>query len=350
MMGVATTVIALDRLIPLVDRALHAIGVPAGDIPIVRDVLMYAELRGNNQGLAKIPIRTVVPRADRQPIRIERRLPCVAHIDAHGQGGMPTLVRAADEAVDLARVHGIGLVAVRDRVGSTGAVGYYVERIASRGLVGLLLGGSPKAVAPAGTVDPLLGTNPLAIGIPSADGPLVLDMATSAMAWYGLILAQSRGEPIPSGLAFDAQGHLTTDPTAALQGAILAFAGHKGSGLALMIELLTGPLIGNWVVSDGDRPQAFGEMVIAIDPAAFGDAATFPARVSAFLARVREARRVPGGEAIQLPGERGNRQAARARAAGEIPIDSALLDQIVALADADAGGPAAGAATGHRRL
>lgn len=328
----STIAVPLDRLTGIVEASLRAIGVPAADVEIVREVLLYAELRGNNQGLAKIPARGVLPRADAGPLRIERRMPCVMHIDANGRSGMATLNFAALEAVALAQVHGIGLVGVRNRAGSTGAVGYYVERIAARGLVGIILGGSPKAVAPAGTVEPLLGTNPIAIGVPSSSRPVVLDMATSAIAWYGLIQAQSRGEAIAPGIAYGADGAFTTDPGAALKGAITAFAGHKGSGLALMIELLTGPLIGNSLVTDGDDPGAYGEMVLAISPSAFGEPAQFVARSDAFLQRVKAARRASGCDEILLPGERGDRRAQAARAANSVELDQALYEQLVELA------------------
>ena len=93
-----------------------------------------------------------------------------------------------------------------------------------------------------GSYEPFLGTNPLAIGIPTAGSPIVFDMATAAIAWYGIILAQAEGETIPEGVAYDSEGRLTTDPTAALAGAIKAFGGYKGAALALIVEVLTRPL------------------------------------------------------------------------------------------------------------
>ncbi len=324
--------VPLDRLTGIVDASLRKIGVPECDVAIVRDVLLYAELRGNNQGLVKIPARGVLPRPDAGALEVRRRMPCVTHIDANGRSGMATLAFAAVEAVALAQAHGVGLVAVRNRSGSTGAIGYYAEMIAARGVVGIILGGSPKAVAPVGTVDPLLGTNPLAIGVPAAGGTVVLDMATASIAWYGLVQAANRGEPIASGIAYGPDGVPTTDPAAALKGAIAAFAGAKGSGLALMIELLTGPLIGNSVVSDTSDTPSYGEMVIAVSPAAFGEPAEFIARTDAFLRCVKSARRVAGGGEILLPGERGNRCAEAARRANRLELDRSLYEQLVGLA------------------
>ena len=177
-----------------------------------------------------------------------------------------------------------------------------------------------------------LPAHPIAIGVPTSDGRVVLDMTTAAIAWYGLIQAQQRGEPIPDGIAYDENGVFTTDPGAALQGAILAFAGHKGSGLALMVEVLTGPLIGTNIAGDEERTPNFGDLFIALNPAAFGGADTFLSRVDVLMAKVKAGRRVAGGGEILLPGERGNRRTQTARADNRTRIDKALYSQLLELA------------------
>ena len=160
--------IPVDRLIELTEKSLRGIGVPEDDIEIVRDVLLYAELRGNNQGLVKIPARGVLPRADAKPVEITRRVACAALINANGNSGMAAVSRAATEAADLARTHGVGIVGVNNLSSSTGAIGFYADRIARENLIGIVMAGSVKAVAVAGGVKPVLGTNPIAIGVPSS--------------------------------------------------------------------------------------------------------------------------------------------------------------------------------------
>jgi L-2-hydroxycarboxylate dehydrogenase (NAD+) len=327
--------VKVDHLTNIVDQSLHAIGVPEADIEAVREVLMYAELRGNNQGLVKIPVRGVVPRADARPIEISHKLPCVAHINAHGSSGMATMVKASAEAVSLAQTYGVGVAGVHGLSTSTGAIGYYANQIAKEGMVGIVMAGSVKAVAPAGSVDPIFGTNPIAISAPTPDGPVVLDMATAAMAWYGLIQADQRGEAIEGDVAYDGDGAPTTDPAAAMKGAIRAFAGNKGAGLAFMVEVLTGPLIGNAILGDEDVARNFGDLVLAINPAAFGDSGDFMRRVETLMTKVKSARRAEDCDEILLPGERGDRQTLEARTSNTISIDKTLYEQLVALADGE---------------
>ena len=329
--GPETIEVAVDRLTELVDRSLKAIGVPDADVEPIRDVLMYAQLRGNNQGLVKIPVRAVLPDPDAKPIEITRALPAVAHIAINGNSGMVAATKAAIEAANLASTHGVGVVGTSDRATSTGAIGYYADLIAREGMVGIVMAGSPKVMAIAGGVDPDLGTNPIAIGVPADDGPVVLDMTTAAMAWYGLIQAQQRGEHLPDDIAYDATGAATNDPGEAMKGATMTFGGHKGSGLAFMIEILTGPLLGNNIAGD-ERAQSSGDLFIAINPAALGGADAFRERVDALIARVKAGRKVEGFDEILLPGERGNRQTEASRETNLMRIDKALYDQLIELA------------------
>ena len=251
----------------------------------------------------------MLPDPDAKPIEITRTLPAVAHIAINGNSGMVAATKAATEAADLAHTHGVGVVGTSGRATSTGAMGYYADLIAREGMVGIVMAGSPKVMAIAGGVDPDLGTNPIAIGMPAGDGPVVFDMTTAAMAWFGLIQAQQRGEQIPDGIAYDATGAATNDPGEAMKGATMTFGGHKGSGLAFMIEILTGPLLGNNIAGDGRAPSS-GDLFIAMNPAALGGADTFGEQVDAFIARVKAGRKVEGFDEILLPGERGNRQTA----------------------------------------
>jgi len=328
----AKITVAVDQLNSIVEKSLATIGVPEADITTVKDILMYAELRGNNQGLVKIVGRNVVPSPDARPIEITRRMPCAAHIRGNGNVAMSVVKRAAEEACDLANTHGIGIVGTSHTSSSTGAIGYYANYIAKQNLVGINMAGSPKAVAISGGIDPVFGTNPLAIGIPSNNGPVVLDMATAAIAWFGLIQADSRNESIPSDVAFDQEGNETTNPAAALKGAIRAFSGFKGSGLALMVELLTGPLLGASIFGDDDEGKNNGNLIIAINPNAMGEPEEFLSKVDALLERIKTGRLAAGCEQILLPGERGNAEAQSKLDNNLISIDRNLYEQLNELA------------------
>jgi LDH2 family malate/lactate/ureidoglycolate dehydrogenase len=320
--------IGIDELAALTGRALAAIGLAGPELEIVRDVLLYAELRGNNQGLMKIPERTVAPDPAAEPMEVVQAKGAVRRLDGKRNVGMVVLMHAAEVAVDAAREHGVGLVGAFNIGTSTGAIGYYAEWIAGQGFVGIVMSGSPKAVAAEGGVDPVFGTNPIAIALPREGAPLVLDMATSSVAFMGLKAALARGEPIGDGLAYDAEGALTTDPAAALGGAIKAFGGPKGSGLALMVELLTGPLVGGAVLGDADEATNRGNLVLAFDPAALGAGDDFAARVAELEARLKATRAAPGTSGVRMPGDAATARAQAARQAGTITLPKPLLDQL----------------------
>lgn len=322
--------IAIADLRSLAERALEAYGFAADEAATIADVLLYAELRGNNQGLIKIAEGVVAPDpAERASIRLAQQGGFIL-IDAGRRNGMLALRDAAHDVAALSSDHGIAAIGVRETSGSTGAIGYFARSIADAGKIGVVMCGTPKAVAPAGGIDPMFGTNPIAVGLPVPGAePVVLDMATGAIAWFGLIAARDRGEAIGEGLAYDAHGAPTTDPKAALDGAIKAFAVPKGSGLAFVIEALTGALVGGGLAGDPDANTNRGNFLIAIDPAVVGGA-DYAGRIRTLLERVRAGRPAEDDGVILLPGERGDRLAAQRLAAGTIEIDGNLLRAIEA--------------------
>lgn len=318
------TTVDLGKFRTLCEALVAGAGFSADESRQIADVLLYAELRGNNQGVTKIAEGSIARVDGEEPVATLVEKGAIVHLDGGMQQGMVVVAEAADRAAALAKRHGVACVALRRISGSTAAIGYYVRRMANAGVVGILLGGTPKVVAPAGGVDPVLGTNPIAIGFPRADGsPVVLDLATSAIAWYGLITARDRGETIPDDVAIDADGNATTDPAAAMAGAIRALAGHKGGGLALMMELLTGALVGGCLPGEAGGNNNRGTLIVAIDPAALGTE-DMAAAAEATIATIK-ASRAEAGKEILLPGERGDRLMQRQLDAGTIEIDDHLL-------------------------
>jgi delta1-piperideine-2-carboxylate reductase len=191
-------------------------------------------------------------------------------------------------------------------------------------------------VAPFGGKRPLFGTNPLAFGWPRPNrDPFVFDFATSAVARGEIELHRRAGKPIPLGWAIDSAGEPTTDPAAALAGAMLAFGGHKGSALSAMIELIAGPLIGDTTSmeslaydEDAEAAPYGGELILAIDPAGFlGDAA------AEHLARAEQIFEGIVSQSARLPSLR--RYEARRRSQSEgVRIERALLHEIYRLLNA----------------
>lgn len=243
-------------------------------------------------------------------IRTVQRRGGAALIDADNAPGQVAGHAAMDLAIELARSDGVGTVGVR-KSSHFGFGALFVEQASDAGMIGLALTNASSNMPPAGGRSRYFGTNPLAIGVPS-DGeyPLVLDMSTSVVARGKIVMAEMEGRTIPTGWAIDSRGYPTEDPAAALLGAVLPMAGYKGSGLALMIDVLSGVLtgaaFGGHVVDlydEGGGAQNVGHLFVAIDVDAFMSVPTFKARLAQFVTEVRSQPRMPGVDRIYLPGE-----------------------------------------------
>ena len=324
--------VALDELREVTRLAIAAQGFNAADTETILEIILYAQLRGNNQNVIKLLGAGMPANPNAGEIRVIKETKLSALLDGAWNQGMVVLSQATEMATVKARQHGFGIVGSRRTNSPTGAIGIYARRIADAGLLGFVFSGSPELMAMHGSYEPFFGTNPLAIGIPTAGNPIVLDMATAAIAWYGIHLAAAEGERIPDGVAYDAEGNFTTDPTAALAGAIKAFGGFKGAALALIVETLTRPLLGASRNPDGAK-RDWGNLVFAIDPELLADDIdAFRAGVSDLLARVKQLKRLPGVGEILSPGERGDRVYESIMAAGEIEIDDSVWRELQTVA------------------
>lgn len=239
--------------------------------------------------------------------------------------------RGLDPLTESARRHGLGALVIRHCVHFS-ALWPEIEALTSRGLVALALTPSHAWVAPAGGRRPTLGTNPIAFGWPRGDkDPYVFDFATSAIARGDLELHRRSGRPLPDGCGVDAEGRPATDPLDVMAGAMLTFGGHKGSALSTMVELMAGALIGDWLSSESLDYDAgalaspcHGELILAFDPAVFGDPAEASARAETLFEAIES-------QGARLPSQR--RYAARARSLEQgIAVPRALYEEIQALA------------------
>jgi L-2-hydroxycarboxylate dehydrogenase (NAD+) len=222
-------------------QALQGLGHSKKDAEIITDVLIFAELRGNNQGLIKLVSGGLNKNFESKEINNLLESPVSCKIDGGQRIGMVVVAHATSIAIDKAKKSGIAVVGCSNYASATGALGYWARKITDAGLIGIVMSQCNEMVAPHGSYEPIFGTNPIAIGIPTLPRPQILDMATSASAYYGIKMAESMGIPIASDIAYDCHGRETTDPSAALKGAIRVFdRSFKGSHLALMVELLAG--------------------------------------------------------------------------------------------------------------
>ena len=293
--------------------------------------MMWAQLRDNNQGIIKLTSGGLAKSGDGQPT-LEIDTPTGGRLNGNQAMSMVVINRAVEIAIEKALTSNAGIVGTFNTSQSMGAVGFYAEKIAAQGLIGLVFATSPEFVAPHGAKQPILGTNPITCAVPTDQGTFLMDQATAGFPWFGLLEAQTAGRQIPEGVAFDKDGHETRYPSAALQGALRTFdRGYKSSNLALMVELLAGPLVGG-AHKDKRAAKNWGNLVIAINPALLGDAATFYKSAGEVLQRVRNAERLPDVTEILIPGQREAEKAAARLAEGFLPIEKNMLGELRELA------------------
>lgn len=298
------------------------------DAEQIADYIVWAEMSGNaTQGLIKLtgtePLQNITPQHEPTVLR-DTKLSQLIAAGAHPAPLAST--RAVRTAISKARASGFSIVGVRGTYSSNGAQAYYAELIAREDLIGIVCSRSPASTSGFGSIDPIFGTNPVGFGFPTEGDPLVFDMATSAMTFYGLVLSKARGEAIPDNTAIDHDGNPTTDPAAAMQGALLPFDhGYKGAGLGMMIELLTGPLLGGAWVDNKKFTEEWGSVFIAIDPNLLIDTSEFKRNASQMVADIKSARSKDG---IRLPGERALAARHAARVSGFVDVEEAVLREL----------------------
>jgi (2R)-3-sulfolactate dehydrogenase (NADP+) len=244
-------------------------------------------------------------------------------VDARTGFAHPALALGLPPLVEAARRQGLAGLSVGNSY-ACGSLGYFVETLAEQGLVALMVANASPTMAAFGGRTPFFGTNPIAFATPRLHGPpVVIDQSSSAVAFAAVADAHRRGVPLPEGWALDAAGRPTTDAAAGLAGSLVPIGGYKGSGLALMVDVLAGGLSGSHFSTemssfgdcDGGPPRS-GQFLLAIDPVAFGGAG-FTARVEAMLTAMVSA---PG---VRLPGDR--RLAARSAHQNGVPVPAALV-------------------------
>jgi LDH2 family malate/lactate/ureidoglycolate dehydrogenase len=327
-----------------IDDALSAVGLPADDAAKVARLMTEADLTGADaHGIFRLPQYVRRIRAGgfntRPQIKVEKTAAATALVDGDNGMGHLAVSRAAETAVELARDAGAAWVGVR-RSNHAGTAGLYAAMPVEHGMIGLYAAvANANHMAVWGGTEFLLGTNPLGIAVPSGDGPVVLDMATTVVS-YGTIKKYAlAGREMPEGWLVDTQtGGPLTDPKRSAEGLLLPIGGYKGSGLAIMLGLLAGTLNGaafgrdvidfNYNQEDATNT---GQFIVAIDIKRFVPLATFVAETDRHLADLRASKLLPGVEEIRLPGDR--RRACRTeRLRDGVPLPAALLAQLDKLA------------------
>ncbi len=284
-----------------------------------------------------------------QSITVVHETPTHAIIDGNFGFGQTIGPLAVDFGIAKAKQHGLSVVGLRN-TGHIGRIGDWGERAAAAGLVSLHFVNvwRGELVAPFGGVDRRFSTNPICIGVPTKEGPIILDFATSLVAEGKVLVASNGGKPVPDGALIEPDGTLTNSPTALYgnitgtmernsangAGALRTFGEHKGSGLAFMCEILAGCLTGGGTsgpIPGGKRGQiANGMFSIYLAPSGFGIAG-FEEAARDYANYVKASRPAQQGGEVLIPGEPENRYRAERLAKG-IPVQTDTWAAICATA------------------
>ncbi|WP_319561684.1 Ldh family oxidoreductase [Marispirochaeta sp.] len=300
-----------DELKTLVIQHLTATGMPEANARTVSDVLVFADLRGtHSHGVLRV--EHYIQRIRKGGINLKPDLslnkikPAIGLIDAEGGMGHVAASTATEKAIEIASEQGIALVGVKNS-SHCGALAYYVNMALEKKMASIVSANTDSAVVPFGGKNRFLGTNPFAFGFPAESGSILLDMATSEVAFGKIYYAREKGSKIPEGWAVTEDGEVTTDANAAFS--LFPFGGYKGYGINMMVEALTGLLIGS-VFGPHIRPM-YGELEtcrnlssfhLIIDPAIFAGPEIFRT-AQAMIDELHSQLPAPGYDKVMVPGE-----------------------------------------------
>lgn len=336
-------------LCDFVRRVFVRLGVPSNEARIAADVLVLADLRGiGSHGVARLSrYVTGIRRAAISPVdksRVVKETLTTALIDGGNSLGQVVGHKAMDVAIRKAKKHAVGVVAVRNS-NHYGIAAYYSLMAIRKNLIGISMTNAYPLVVPTFGRLAVLGTNPISFVSPGKEElPFVLDMATSVVPRGKLEVYDRQGKQIPLGWAVDQNGRGSADPSAVLRsmeqrlgGGLLPlggegeqFAGYKGYGLALMVDVLCGVLSGAATalqVYADERRANVGHFFMALDPKAFRPLSEFKRDMDRLLRSVKDSPKAGGQDRIYVAGEKSAARVKENRNAG-IPLDAKVIESL----------------------
>ena len=348
MLNTTSRPVKIDTLRTFMEDILGAVGFDGETAAVIADIHLESDLRGVHvQGFNHL-INTHVqkylagkadPRA--KPV-VAKDGPSFALIDGKMGPGPLAVLMACDVAIEKAKATGTAIVGVNHSHDAFQA-GLYAERIARQDLVGMIFSDdNVPVVHPLGGTQPIIGSNPLACAVPSTGDPFLTDFTPCVTLPTYVRYSQRYDAPMDEGLVTDADGNPTTDPTKVCTGighsldiGAINPGGNKGYGLLLMIDFLSGALVGADMGLDHitKKNAHKGHLLIAIDPGIFGDAETFKAAVTGRMEALRQSKKAPDVEAIRIPGEGSYARRRKALETGEVQIDELCWADSLRLAD-----------------
>lgn len=337
---------APNKLTEYCRKALMICGLPEKKASITASVLVSADMRGiHSHGVIRMIgyvncLKSGGVRADAEP-HIINEGPSFALVDADRGLGIPASVYANEIARKKALETGIGIVNVFNSH-HHGACGYYAQELTKSGLIGMVMSTGDVIMAASGSASRAIGNNPFSYSVPAGKYRAVCyDVAMSQVAAGKISIAADENKSIPLGWLLDPEGNPTTEPKDYdLGGALVAFGGHKGYGLSIMVESMAGLLSGAAMLSDihawntdPNRSGNVGHMFIALDPAKLNPNIDLPKRAEAMIEELASARRAPGVDRILYPGQLEHEREDSAKANGTA-LPQATLDALAKVAEA----------------
>lgn len=316
----------------LAEQTFAACGHDAAEAAAIADHILDCELRGLSYGglprALSVFERMTAPSFRRGTIEIAHETPLSAMVDGHNNIGYLVGQQAAEICIEKAAASGIAVVGGRD-TWHTGMLSYYAEQAAQQGLVAMIASNASPTVAPHGGTEGRFGTNPIAFGFPSAEEPVVWDIGTSLLMHGEVVLAGRLGQKLPEGSAFTAGGEPTCDPAEALKGAIAAWGGHKGSGLAVVVQLL------GMLCNVAPMPKGmfgYGCLFVMMRPDLLMPLDEYKANVSKYAEAIRSTRPVPGGQPVRMPYDRSLAERKRRLDEDAIEVPDLVVQRLEAIA------------------
>jgi ureidoglycolate dehydrogenase (NAD+) len=337
-MSAAAKAVGHEELGRFIREILIKHGASEHDAAIVAQGLVWANLRGSDgHGVSRLPRYVKLLEhgeidATAQPRLVHDRAATFIMDGGHGFGPV-AVMQAAARAVERAKQTGVCFALIRHTT-HTGAIGRYAQWIAEHGCAAVLMGAGPTLMAYHGARVASMATSPIAIAVPSGNGPIALDMATSTISNGKILQARATGAALPPGTVLTAAGEATTDARQAE--ILLPLGGPKGSGLAFMFEMLASVLAAAPIQAPALGPQkrtrhTGNTAMLAIDIETFRPLVDFKTDADALAAVVKALPRQTGFDEILLPGERGNRSETVRRKSG-IPIPAKLWEELAMVA------------------
>jgi len=303
----------IKKLKNIINKIFVSHGVTKKHASICSEAIINAELVGApSHGLSRLKMycdriksKLINPKPK---IKIKKISQSIAHIDANNGIGFVAADLAIKTAIKNAKKTGISLVGVKNS-GHYGLSGYYAEQAVKHNLIAFCFTNAPPAIAPHGSKKSLFGTNPICFATPtSSKVPFILDTSVSVINRGKIRVAARTGKKIPQGVALDKFGKPTTDAKKALSGVQLPIAGFKGSGLAWMVDILSGVLTGGNhggkvrdPFDDFSGPQNIGHLFLVMKPNLF--VGNYSQRIKENIKRIKKLPKLKGVKKIYYPGE-----------------------------------------------